>query len=482
MAEVVEKRFAGPFDVVPYEHFIQSPIGLVPKSNGDSRLIFHLSYPRGGDSVNSGTPQDKCRVEYPDFAEAVKLCIFAGKFCKMGKSDMKSAFRHLGIKVKHFRWLVMKARNPRTGLWSFFLDKCLPFGSSVSWKLFQSFSDAVAWIVKFRTGFNLVNYLDDYFFVALLAVICDGQIDAFLSVCLEINFPVALEKTFWATTKLTFLGMLLDSENQVMCIPIEKVQKGLAMIDIILSKKSRKITIKELQKLCGFLNFLCKCVIPGRAFTRRLYAPTGNSKLKPHHHIRITGEMKSDMRVWKSFLMEPSMLCRPFMDFTKFWTAQELDFYTDSSGNPRFGMGGYCNQEYFAQRWEYDFVVKFKPSIQYLELYAIASAVLLWVKNFKNKRIIIFTDNQNVKRMVNSNTSSCRNCMVLIRLIVLECLIWNVRLYAEYVPTKENEIADALSRFQQKRFLKLTKEKGDHKSRLCIPQELWPMSNLWLKN
>ena len=48
MKEVKEKRYAGPFEEIPFEHFIQSPIGLVPKDGGkDTRLIFHLSYPRG---------------------------------------------------------------------------------------------------------------------------------------------------------------------------------------------------------------------------------------------------------------------------------------------------------------------------------------------------------------------------------------------------------------------------------------------------
>ena len=34
MKEVKLKRYAGPFEQVPFEHYIQSPIGLVPKDNG----------------------------------------------------------------------------------------------------------------------------------------------------------------------------------------------------------------------------------------------------------------------------------------------------------------------------------------------------------------------------------------------------------------------------------------------------------------
>ena len=45
--EVGGGRYAGPYDDPPFDHFIQFPIGLVPKDKGKkTRLIFHLSYLR----------------------------------------------------------------------------------------------------------------------------------------------------------------------------------------------------------------------------------------------------------------------------------------------------------------------------------------------------------------------------------------------------------------------------------------------------
>ena len=61
MKEVQLGRFAGPFTQPPFQYYVQSPIGLVPKDKGlKTRLIFHLSYPRDGDSVNSGIPKEEC--------------------------------------------------------------------------------------------------------------------------------------------------------------------------------------------------------------------------------------------------------------------------------------------------------------------------------------------------------------------------------------------------------------------------------------
>ena len=43
MKEVQVKRYAGPYENVQFDYFIQSPIGLVPKDKGKkTRLIFHL--------------------------------------------------------------------------------------------------------------------------------------------------------------------------------------------------------------------------------------------------------------------------------------------------------------------------------------------------------------------------------------------------------------------------------------------------------
>ena len=66
MKEVGLGRYAGPFPEIPFEYYIQSPIGLVPKDGGtDVRLIFRLSYPRGtGTSLNANTPPEICSVKY----------------------------------------------------------------------------------------------------------------------------------------------------------------------------------------------------------------------------------------------------------------------------------------------------------------------------------------------------------------------------------------------------------------------------------
>ena len=279
MKEVKLKRYAGPFSKIPFDYnYIQSPIGLVPKDNvKETRLIFHLSYPRakvGRSStlVNANTPQELCKVKYPDFSDAIRRCLEEGDFCHLAKSDQRSTFRNLGILKRHWRYLIMKTESPIDGLTYFFVDKCLPFGTSISCSHFQKVSDAIAYLVEHKTSKKLTNYLDDYLFTALLHSLCNRQVRVFLEICEQIKMPISPEKTEWATTMITFLGFLIDTFNRIIGVPQEKISKAINMLEHVLSKQDkpaakRKMTILQLQKICGFLNFLSCAVIPGRAFT-----------------------------------------------------------------------------------------------------------------------------------------------------------------------------------------------------------------------
>ena len=189
-------------------------------------------------------------------------------------------------------------------------------------------------------------------------------------------------------------------------IPVDKINKGTNMITSVLNRLSKKVTVLELQKLSGFLNFLGRAIIPGRAFTRRLYSNL-NPSLKQHHHIHINNEMRSDLTMLLKFLRDPSAYSRPFIDFLSEET-EEIDFYTDASNSIQHrGCGGKCLSGWFYQKWDREFIAEKKPSIAYLELYTMTVGFLLWIEKFRNKRITIFCDNKSARDMLNNNSSKC---------------------------------------------------------------------------
>lgn len=57
-------RIAGPFESPPYEHFVCSPLAIIPKSAPEKfRLIHNLFFPNDN-SVNLGIPPDMSAVQY----------------------------------------------------------------------------------------------------------------------------------------------------------------------------------------------------------------------------------------------------------------------------------------------------------------------------------------------------------------------------------------------------------------------------------
>ena len=288
-----------------------------------------------------------------------------------------------------------------------------------------------------------------------------------------------MEKTFWGTTRIEFLGLLIDTILQIICIPVEKILKGHQLITNALHRK-RNITLENLQKITGFLNFLGKAVVPGRAFTRRLYSYE-NKVLKPHHHIDMDAEMKDDLRTWLEFLSHPGIFSRGFADFDLNLTSVDIDMYTDATANETLGCGGYSETNWFILQWDEKFIINFRPSINYLELYAVTIAIFNWINKYQNKRITLFCDNMSVVHMINNSSSNCKNCMVLLRLIILKGMINNVKITAKHVAGKLNKFSDLLSRMKYGEFRKQARleRKQFDKLPTKVPEELWPMSKLW---
>ena len=122
MSEVGVKRYAGPFEKIPFKNYIQSPIGLVPKAGNKTRQIFHLSYDfkNGNKSVNFYTPKEKCSVQYRDLDHAVNTSIKVKRKLntsklRYSKSDLTSAFRILLLRRSSYFWTILKAEDPFSG-------------------------------------------------------------------------------------------------------------------------------------------------------------------------------------------------------------------------------------------------------------------------------------------------------------------------------------------------------------------------------
>ena len=147
------------------------------------------------------------------------------------------------------------------------MDKFLPFSASISCSHYQLFSNALKHILEHRAGGKgcaIMNYLDDFLFLAIAKILCNYMIDQYLELCKPLNLPVSLEKTKFADTIIVFLGIILNGKHLMLSIPVDKQCKALRLLNDL---KGKKVTVKELQVLMGYLNFLTKAIFPGRTFT-----------------------------------------------------------------------------------------------------------------------------------------------------------------------------------------------------------------------
>ena len=139
--------------------------------------------------------------------------------------------------------------------------------------------------------------------------------------------------------------------------------------------------------------------------------------------------------------------------------AEDLKMYSDASKNPFLGFGCRFNKDWAFHQWENGFIVDKDPSIEYLELYALCVGVFIWSDRLRNHRFILYCDNESVVNMVNHISSGSKHCMYLIRKLTRRGMDYNFRVFCCHIYGKNNEISDALSRLDGRRFKRLQQKK-----------------------
>ncbi|VDI45709.1 Hypothetical predicted protein [Mytilus galloprovincialis] len=121
------------------------------------------------------------------------------------------------------------------------------------------------------------------------------------------------------------------------------------------------------------------------------------------------------------------------------------------------GFGGYHKGEWFSSSWSGNLELpdEKKYSMAFLELYPIVVAAILWGSKWSKKRILFWCDNEATVAIVKKGRSKCLQIMSLMRQLTWCACKYNFHFSAKHVPGYENEISDALSRFQMDRFRRL---------------------------
>ena len=380
--EIMLGRIMGPFSQLPVANLHVSPVGLVPKSDGGWRMITHLSYPVNS-GINCFIDPELCTVQYASFDGVVDMIFKLGKGALLGKMDIKSAFRLVPVNPADFDLLGFAIDG------QFYIDKCLPMGCSISCKIWETFATFLHWLAESKSGINtLDHYLDDFIFAGKMgSQDCAILMSQFMMLTGEIGVPIANEKTAGPTTRLTFLGFEIDTMDMTVRIPEAKVNALLDLVENFLGRE--KVTLQELQSLVGTLNFFCKAIRSSRAFIRRFYdAMCGG--FKPHHHIRLTVGLKSDLKMWLLFLRGFNGVT--YIAETEWQDSSVLELFTDSAGSHQLGCGAYFQGRWFflpwPSHWKYQDIMR---NTTFLELIPVVLAIEIWSGELKKKVYSMWT-------------------------------------------------------------------------------------------
>lgn len=461
--EVAKGRLLGPFKHSPIEGLMISPLYVVPKPGSTKfRMIFNLSSPKGT-SVNDCIPPEAKSVHYCTVFDAAMWIMENDRGTEetyLAKVDLTDAYRFVPLAKSEWEYMGMRVGE------DIYIDRCLPMGASSSCQLFQRISNAIAWAFEhtFKGTCRIFNYLDDFLLISPGKEECQRALVHFMSICKKLKIPLSAEKTLHPSQSLIFLGIGMNTLKMSLFIPQDKLDKSLVLLDTFLKQANPKVL--TWQRVIGVLCHLSQVVSSGRTFLGSLHGSLqGILSQDQQRRRRINKEVREDLAVWKLFLQQ-SPPSRQFMVLNGSFETN-LVFDTDASSS--IGYGCVFGRRWFWGYWQGS---QGNLNIAILELYPIHVAMHLWVEEFKDKVVLVRTDNQALVSVINRLYSKDVGIRKLLKPITLLCMTNNIQLKAVHIAGADNTGPDLLSRGRVDTFLTTFRDVEQHPT--LVPQFLLP--------
>lgn len=192
-----------------------------------------------------------------DLRTAIKLL---DKDSFMINIDLKDAYFSIPIHADHKKYLRFHFNDQ---LYQF---NFLPFGLCTAPYVFTKIMRPVTAFLR-RQGHVLVNYLDDFIFINSNPDVLNEQCDYAIDLLQNLGFRVNFNKSNLIPSQhCKFLGLILDSKEYCIAVPIEKRLE--IYNKIIVMKNSKICKIWELAHLIGKLISICPGIAYGTIHTK----------------------------------------------------------------------------------------------------------------------------------------------------------------------------------------------------------------------
>ncbi len=387
----------------------------VPKSDVTDRLVINLK------DLNAFVDCPHFKME--DYRAACTLISYNNFLAVI---DQREAYHAIPVEEHHQKYLKFRWKN------ELYQYTCLPFGLNIAPYIYTKLMKPV--LSNMRCfGIKCVSFLDDCMIIGDDEGQCRTYVQYTCKLYSRLGLIVNFEKSQIKPSKtVKFLGFIFNSANGTINLPIEKQAK--IKQKCVQGLLGKSVTIQYLAELIGLMISACPTLYYGMLYTKQLEYEKGSLLRIRHDYsqvITLSSEAKNDIRWWLKNINRAS---RQF-------TIKKFDIMitTDSSLK---GWGIECNGKTAKGSWPYDYQ---KKHINELEMIAIKIGLKIFVK--AQQRVLIRCDNCTAIAYVN-NFGGCRStdCHLISKEIWQWCESQQIQLYASYINTKCNVIADALSR------------------------------------
>ena len=263
---------------------------------------------------------------------------------------------------------------------------------------------------------------------------------------------------------LDWLGFDIDFTNKTVSLSSIKAEKIKIKIQNIM--KAYIVRRKDLESFIGTLAWVSLVFILARPYLQRLYALFYSNK---RNWIRISLNIKRDLEMWSKIIANAQLVC-PSIFVRKHHTV----IYTDAS---ILGLGGWISDPYkslqdsiyFFVEIEENFTNKLfekimnntkktnKNTIAILEALAIGLGLHTWYQYYgMDEQVVIqvYSDNEASVKIMKKWYAKKEPIATILRKLVLEASTKGYWPALEYINTKNNYIADAISRGEYKYYFK----------------------------
>ena len=245
------------------KYYTASPLGLTDKADASKRRIHHLSYPAPGtSSINGGIPEYYGTITYSGIEDAILAIQNMGRGYLLVKRDFESAFRHIPVSpldspLLGFQW---QSR--------YYTECVLPFGLWTTPFLLNLFAEVFHWILEEEFKLqglraSIIHYLDDFLMILPPNSQLERYTTIFTRLCYEVGLRIKESKNEEGTVVCS-AGIELGTRLMVIRLPTKKLLKARSIIQCTTERTS--VSLLELQRITGYLNFVSTVVPLGRTF------------------------------------------------------------------------------------------------------------------------------------------------------------------------------------------------------------------------